>query len=116
MKYPRHRREPTLAAVEPPCHNAGQVCPLQMVPPLLTWIITAQSTAPTPAPMVAATEKPVQWMTLQELRYERDRTGPAWETTELDGVLADGHLPVFSQDAHRHQVVANELPRRPGGG
>jgi hypothetical protein len=60
--------------------------------------------------MVAATEKPVQWVTLQKLRDERNRTRPAWETTELDGVLADGHLPVFSQDAHRHQVVANELP------
>jgi hypothetical protein len=35
-------------------------------------------------------EKPVQWMTMQELRYELERTRPAWEATELDGFLTDG--------------------------
>ena len=39
---------------------------------------------------VLAMEKPVQWMTMQELRYELERTRPAWEATELDGFLADG--------------------------
>ena len=58
-------------------------------------------------------EKPVQWMTLQELRDELDRTRPAWETLDLDGVLADGELAALSEDAHRHQMVANELLRRP---
>jgi len=62
---------------------------------------------------VAAMEKPVQWMTLQELRDELDRTRPAWETLDLDGVLADGELAALSEDAHRHQMVANELLRRP---
>jgi hypothetical protein len=39
-------------------------------------------------------EKPVQWMTLPEVRDELERTRPAWETTELDDVLAHGKLPV----------------------
>jgi hypothetical protein len=55
-------------------------------------------------------------MTLQELRDERERTRPAWETTDLDGFLADGQLPVLSKDAHRHQVVADELLGRPSNG
>jgi hypothetical protein len=37
-------------------------------------------------------DKPVQWMTLQELRHELHRTSQAWETLDLDGVLADGEL------------------------
>jgi hypothetical protein len=57
--------------------------------------------------------KPVQWMTLTELRDELERTRPAWETTELNFVLADGQLPVLSQDGDRHQEVADELQRRP---
>ena len=61
-------------------------------------------------------EKPVQRMTLPELREELERTRPAWETTDLDGVLADGQLPVLSKDAHRHPVVADELLRRPSNG
>jgi hypothetical protein len=57
--------------------------------------------------------KPVQWMTLPELRDELERTSPAWETTDLDGFLADGQLPALTKDAHRHQVVADDLFRRP---
>ena len=58
-------------------------------------------------------EKPVQWMTLQELRDELDRTRPTWESTDLGPFLADGQLPALSKDVHRHQLVANELLRRP---
>jgi len=54
----------------------------------------------------------VQWMTLQELRNELHRTDQAWETLDLDGVLADGELAALREDAHRHQMVANELLRR----
>jgi hypothetical protein len=36
-------------------------------------------------------EKPVQWMTVQELRDELAHTRPAWETTDLDGCI--GILP-----------------------
>jgi hypothetical protein len=57
--------------------------------------------------------EPVQWMTLQELRDELHRTAQAWETLDLDDVLADGELAALSEDAHRHQMVANELLRRP---
>jgi hypothetical protein len=62
-----------------------------------------------------AMEKSVQWMTLQELRDELERTRPAWEAevADLDSVLAFGQLPVLSEDAQRHQMVANELLRRP---
>jgi len=35
---------------------------------------------------------------------------------DLDGVLADGQLPVLDEDTHRHQVVADELLRRPNDG
>ena len=58
-------------------------------------------------------EKPVQWMTLQELRDELDRTRPIWEAVDLDRFLADGQLLALSKDAHRHEVVADELLRRP---
>jgi hypothetical protein len=44
--------------------------------------------------------------------HELDRTHPAWEALDLDGVLADGRLPALSQDAHRHQG-ADDLLRRP---
>jgi len=60
--------------------------------------------------------EPVQWMTLQELRDELHPTDQAWETLDLDGVLADGELAALSEDAHRHQMVANELLRRPSEG
>jgi len=62
-----------------------------------------------------AMEKPLQWMTLQELRDELERTRPAWdaEVADLDGVLAGSELAALSEDAHRHQMVANELLRRP---
>jgi hypothetical protein len=62
-------------------------------------------------------EKPVQWMTLQELRDELNRRQAAWEA-ELNpnGVLTGEPLPTLSQEAHRHQEVVNELLRRPGLG
>jgi hypothetical protein len=63
-----------------------------------------------------AMEKSVQWMTLQELRNELHRTDQAWETLDLDGVLADGEVAALREDAHRHQMVANELLRRPSDG
>jgi hypothetical protein len=48
-------------------------------------------------------EKPVQWMTLQELRDELDRTRAAWdELADYDGVLEDGQLAALGQDACRH--------------
>ena len=55
-------------------------------------------------------------MTAQELRDELERSRPAWESMDLDGILADGQLPVLSKDAHRHPVVADELLRRPSNG
>jgi 4-carboxymuconolactone decarboxylase len=60
-------------------------------------------------------EKPVQGMTLQELRDELDRTRPAWEgeVGDLEGVLTDTQRPALGEEARRHQVVANELLRRP---
>ena len=58
----------------------------------------------------------MQWMTLQELRDEFERTRPAWEAMDLDGVLANGQLLVLSQDAHRHQMIADELLWRPSNG
>ena len=60
--------------------------------------------------------EPVQWMTLQELRDELERTRPTWETLDLDGVLAGSELAALSEDAHRHQLVADELLRRPSEG
>jgi hypothetical protein len=64
---------------------------------------------------VAAMKKLVQQMTLPQLRDELDRTRPAWEAelAGLDGALADGQLPASSQDAQRHQLVVDELLRRP---
>ena len=60
-------------------------------------------------------EKPVQWMTLQELQDELERTRPAWEAgLDPDGVLAEGPHPALGEDAH--QLVANELLRRPSNG
>jgi hypothetical protein len=53
--------------------------------------------------------EPVQRMTLQELRDELHRTDQAWETLDLDGVLADGELAVLSEDAHRHQMVGERV-------
>jgi hypothetical protein len=59
-------------------------------------------------------EKSVQWMTLQELRDELDRTRPAWdELADLDDVLEDGELPALSEDARRYALVLNDLLRRP---
>jgi hypothetical protein len=56
-------------------------------------------------------EKPVQWMSMQELRDELERTRPAWEA--MDVVLADGQFHALSEDAQRHRQVAKELMRRP---
>jgi len=60
-------------------------------------------------------EKPVRWMTLQELRDELDLTRPAWEieVSDLEGTLAKVQLQALGTDAHRHQLIANELLRRP---
>lgn len=60
----------------------------------------------------------MQWMTLQELRDELDRTRLAWEAqaSDLDAVLAHGQLPALSEDAHRHHLVATELLRRTSSG
>ena len=56
-------------------------------------------------------------MRLQELRDELDRTRPAWdELSDLDDVLEDGELAVLSEDAGRHELVLNELLRRPNNG
>jgi hypothetical protein len=60
-------------------------------------------------------QKPVHWMTLQELRDELERTRPAWdaEVADLNDFLVGGEFSALSEDAHRHQMVANELLRRP---
>ena len=52
-------------------------------------------------------------MTLQELREELERTRPAWDAMDSDDAVAEGKLSVLSKDAQRHQMVANELLRRP---
>ena len=59
-------------------------------------------------------DKPVQWMTVEELRDERERTRPAWEAERIDvGLFLDsGELPELSPDAARHQEVSDELSRR----
>lgn len=54
-----------------------------------------------------------KWMTLQELREELERTRPAWDAMDSDDAVAEGKLSVLSKDAQRHQMVANELLRRP---
>ena len=62
-------------------------------------------------------EKLVQWMTLQELRDELDRTRRAWdELADLADVLDDGELPALSKDARPHEQVMNESLRRPNNG
>jgi hypothetical protein len=53
---------------------------------------------------------------IQELRDELERTRPDWEAMDLEVVLADGQLPVLDDDAHRHQLVADEMLRRPNNG
>jgi len=35
---------------------------------------------------------------------------------DLDDVLEDGELPALSEDARRHELVLNELLRRPNNG
>lgn len=48
-------------------------------------------------------QKAVQWMTLQELLEELDRTRPAWaELADLADVLEDSQLPALGEDAGRH--------------
>ena len=62
-------------------------------------------------------DESVQWMTLQELRDELDRTRPAWEElADLDDVLEDGELPALREDARCHELILNELLRRPNNG
>jgi hypothetical protein len=46
---------------------------------------------------VTAMQKPLQRMMLQELRDELDRTRPAWDAANLDGVLACGHPPALGE-------------------
>jgi hypothetical protein len=58
-------------------------------------------------------QKTVQRMTLQEFRDELDWTRPAWDAANLDGVLAGGQPPALGERASRHQLVAQELLRRP---
>jgi hypothetical protein len=58
-------------------------------------------------------EKPVQWLTLQEIRNELARTLSTWESVDLDEVLTGGPLPVLGQAVQSHQLVAHELLRRP---
>jgi hypothetical protein len=67
---------------------------------------------------VAAVEKTVEWMTLQELRDELDRTRPAWEAEvgHLEGVLAGDQLQALGEDAARHQLLHHELLKRPNNG
>jgi hypothetical protein len=69
---------------------------------------------PAEANTFADMEKPVQWMTQQELRDELERTRPAWEAgvADLDGVLAGGQHPALGEEAHRYQMVENELLQR----
>ena len=54
----------------------------------------------------------MHWMTLPEIRDEPERTHPAWETTDPDGFLADGQLPVCSEARQHRQEVVDELRRR----
>ena len=63
-------------------------------------------------------QKPVQWMTLQELRDELERTRPAWdaEFADLNDLLAGGEHGALSENAQPSQVVADELLRRPSNG
>jgi len=60
-------------------------------------------------------DKPVQWMTLQELRGVLERRRPAWENEmgDLEGVLAGDQLLALGEDAGRDQLVQHELLRRP---
>ena len=65
-------------------------------------------------------EKSAQWMTLQELRDELDRTRPAWdELADLDDVLQDGELTALSEDArrllHGTTVATSPWQRQPTG-
>ena len=63
-------------------------------------------------------DKPVQWMTIQELRDERERTRAVWEAqrADLTAFLGSGELPDIPPAARRHQEVSDELARRASGG
>ena len=65
---------------------------------------------------VTAVDRPVQWMTTDELRLELLRTQQAWEAQvhDVDLFLAAGVIPWESPDALRHRLVAAELLRRAG--
>jgi hypothetical protein len=53
------------------------------------------------------------WLSNPAEAEKLERTRPAWEARDLDGFLAGGQHPVVAEDSHRHQLVANELLRRP---
>ncbi|MGZ4774740.1 MAG: hypothetical protein ACXVYW_05510 [Oryzihumus sp.] len=59
-------------------------------------------------------EKPVQWMTIDELRVELERTHLAWQSQveNVDSFLGTGELPPQAEEAFRHRLVADELARR----
>ena len=61
--------------------------------------------------------KPVQWMTLEELRAERAETLEDWQAEAsgagLDAFLSTGDLTEVSPRAQRHLDVTTELSRRP---
>ena len=64
-----------------------------------------------------AMDESVEWMTLQELRDELDRTRPARaQLADLDDVLKDGQVPALIEEARRYQLDANEWLRRPSAG
>jgi len=64
---------------------------------------------------LAAMQKPVQWMTVDELLDELERTRPAWESepAALDEVFDGSKIPALGESSHRHQQLAEELMRRP---
>ena len=84
-------------------------------PPALPIGTSIAVTARARKATAAALNEPVQRMTLQELRDDLEGTRPAWdaEVAVLNDVLADGEHAALIEDAHRHQMVANELLRRP---
>jgi len=52
-------------------------------------------------------EKPVQWMTLQELRDELDRTRPAWEAMDVDP-----HLPTAQESGSAATSALSSSPQK----
>src|SRR5450759_63190 len=86
-------------------------------PPTAAWVLGQKVSFGPALTYGRVMEKSMQWMTLQELRDELDRTRPAWdELADLDDVLEDGELPALRKDACRHDLILNELLRRPNNG